>query len=305
MLRNTGVFPAIPVAPTDQALISHTGPNVLTSFVDALGFRDLREDRFSQFVPTQARHRPGRNLGSLAVMLAGGGEHVSDLDVLRNSPGLFGPVPSNAAVSRFVERASGQPEAFAHGFTTLSRRLRSRNWESTANRNPAALATRLDPLIVDIDATLMTAHSDKELSAGTYKGGSGFDPMIASIDHGRYNGTGGDPGRGAAAGKPGRQQRPGPHHCARRSIGPAARCDAPWARKPGRGEDPGAHRQRRGLPRIPAPPAYDGGAVLHFLRPAGAQRTQHQLDQQQGPLGTSTETSAAMRGSSTRRRPSS
>ncbi|QXQ08758.1 IS1380 family transposase [Paeniglutamicibacter sp. Y32M11] len=190
MLNDTHVFPSLPAALTSQSLISHAGLNVLTSFVDATGFAALCEDRFSQFVPDQATHRPGRILGSLALMLAGGGEHVSDLDVLRNSPGLFGAVPSNATVSRFVARATEQPEAFAHGFTTLSRRLRSRIWEAAGKRNPAALATQLDPLTVDIDATLVTAHSEKQGSAGTYKGGYGFSPMIASIDYGKDNGTG-------------------------------------------------------------------------------------------------------------------
>lgn len=190
MLNDTQIFPSVPASLTGQSLVSHAGLNVLTSFLDATGFGALCEDRFSQFVPERAVHRPGRILGSLAVMLAGGGEHVSDLDVLRNSPGLFGQVPSNATVSRFVARAADQHEAFAHGFSTLGRRLRSRIWEAAGTRNPAALATRLDPLIIDIDATLVTAHSEKEGSAGTYKGGYGFAPMLASIDYGLGNGTG-------------------------------------------------------------------------------------------------------------------
>ncbi|MGB9034948.1 MAG: IS1380 family transposase [Paeniglutamicibacter sp.] len=190
MLNDTQVFPSLPAALTNQSLISHAGLNVLTAFLDATGFAALCEDRFSQFVPEQAIHRPGRIIGSLALMLAGGGEHVSDLDVLRNSPGLFGAVPSNATVSRFVARAADQPEAFSHGFTTLSRRLRSRIWEAAGKRNPSVLATLLDPLTIDLDATLVTTHSDKEGSAGTYKGGYGFSPMIASIDYGKDNGTG-------------------------------------------------------------------------------------------------------------------
>lgn len=60
MLKNTGVFPAVPVAPTGQSLISHAGLNVLTSFVDSLGFKELCENRLGQFVPAQARHRPSQ-----------------------------------------------------------------------------------------------------------------------------------------------------------------------------------------------------------------------------------------------------
>jgi hypothetical protein len=33
-------------------------------------------------------------------------------------------------------------------------------------------------VILDIDATLITAHSDKEGAAGTYKGGYGFNPLV-------------------------------------------------------------------------------------------------------------------------------
>lgn len=60
--------------------------------------------------PPGARHRPGTILGSLAVMLAGGGEHVSDLDILRTGAGVFGKVASNATVSRFFERTVASPD---------------------------------------------------------------------------------------------------------------------------------------------------------------------------------------------------
>ncbi|MGM9473806.1 hypothetical protein ACS5PJ_17605 [Pseudarthrobacter sp. YS3] len=74
MSKNTRVFPLLPVATTEQQLVSHAVLNVVKSFVDALGFRGLCEDRLGQFVPAGARHGPGTILGSLAVMLAGGGE---------------------------------------------------------------------------------------------------------------------------------------------------------------------------------------------------------------------------------------
>jgi hypothetical protein len=81
----TRIFPPVPASLSGQSLVSHAGLNVVTSIVDAPGFGYLCEDRLSQFVPNQAFHRPDRILGSLAVMLAGGGEHVLDLEVPRNS----------------------------------------------------------------------------------------------------------------------------------------------------------------------------------------------------------------------------
>lgn len=184
------VFPSLPVSFTGQSLISHAGIKVLTGFMDALGFGRLCEDRLGQFVPPGARHRPGRVLGSLAAMLAAGGEHASDLDILRSSPGLFGQLPSNATVSRFFERTVANPELFSYGFETLTRELRTRAWDTAGSRNPGLSATAADPLIIDINATLVTPHSDKENVAGTYKGGYGFAPFIASVDYGAGHGCG-------------------------------------------------------------------------------------------------------------------
>ena len=208
MLNDTRVFPSVPAAPTGQTLLSHAGLNVLTSFLDAAGFGSLCEDRLADFVPETATHRPGRVLGALAVMLADGGEHVSDLDTLRDSPELFGPVASNATVSRFVERTAEAPEAFTLGFAAVTKALRSRIWEAAGKRNPATLATDLDPLVhgllferflnperismpdIDLDATLVDAHSEKEWATGHYKRGFGHSPFVASLDYSRGNGTG-------------------------------------------------------------------------------------------------------------------
>jgi hypothetical protein len=43
--------------------------------------------------------------------------------------------------------------------------------------------------VIDVDATLVTAHSDKESAAATYKRGFGFHPLWAFADHGS-EGTG-------------------------------------------------------------------------------------------------------------------
>lgn len=150
MSQITGVFPSLPVATTGQSLVSHAGLNVVTSFVDALGFRGLCEDRLGQFVPSGARHRPGTILGSLAVMLACGGGYVSDLDILRTGSGIFGKVASNATVSRFFERTVTNPDHFSYGFATLTRELRSRVWGASGDRNPALKATAREPLVVDL-----------------------------------------------------------------------------------------------------------------------------------------------------------
>lgn len=46
-----------------------------------------------------------------------------------------------------------------------------------------------EPLVIDVGATLVTAHSEKEQAAPTWKKTFGFHPILAYLDHGRV-GTG-------------------------------------------------------------------------------------------------------------------
>ena len=248
MLNDTQFSPPFPAAPTGQSLISHAGLNVLTSFLDATGFGALCEEQLADFVPETATHRPGRVLGALAVMLADGGEHVSDLDTLRDSPELFGPVASNATVSRFVERAAEAPEAFTLGFATLTKALRSRIWEAAGKRNPATLATAAGPA-----DHRPRCHPRRR----ALREGMGHRPLQARfracpvrrqprLRQGKRHRRG--PGRGAAGGQQGCQLRGRPHPGARQGPGAAARLDARRARETACRQDPHPHRQRRGRP---------------------------------------------------------
>lgn len=103
---------------------------------------------------------------------------------------MFGQVASEATFSRFFTRLVEQPGAFGYAFATLQREVRSRLSAAAGKRNPAVRATRANPLIVDIDASLVHVHSDKERAKGTYKRGYGFVPMIAMADYGQGHGTG-------------------------------------------------------------------------------------------------------------------
>jgi DDE family transposase len=53
---------------------------------------------------------------------------------------------------------------------------------------PPVLNDNDEPVCIDLDATLVTAHSDKDGAVGTYKGGFGFAPNLAFLDRG--DGTG-------------------------------------------------------------------------------------------------------------------
>jgi len=105
-------------------------------------------------------------------------------------------------------------------------RLRSARAQARALAWAAGAAP--EDVIVDFDATPITAHSDKELAAGHYKGGFGFNPLLASC--GRE--AGGDP----AARQRRRQQRRRPPRAVRGSAraAPAGGSEGRWRVSPGK-----------------------------------------------------------------------
>ncbi|MGH3264180.1 MAG: transposase [Trebonia sp.] len=108
-------------------------------------------------------------------MLADGGECVSDLGGQRDQEALFGPVASNSTAFRVVDRVASTP-GLLDAVRAAHARARARFWK---------LGGAPTQLTVDVDATLITAHSEKEQAAGNYKGGYGFHPMQAYLDETR------------------------------------------------------------------------------------------------------------------------
>src|SRR5699024_947975 len=70
-----------------------------------------------------------------------------------------------------------------------------RSARATARQHTWTLAGQTAPptkdgqVIIDLDATIVVAHSDKENAAPTWKKTYGFHPLCAFIDHGEH-GTG-------------------------------------------------------------------------------------------------------------------
>jgi hypothetical protein len=152
------------VADTD-GLTSRAGSALLSGLADALGLTDGLVRGLARH-HRAVRHEPGRVVRDLAVMLADGGDALRDLGVLRDQPTLFGPVASDATAYRCLEALDEEMLARLRGARGAAR---ARVWDR------AAVPRRV---VLDIDATLLTAHSEKEGAAGTYKGTYGFHPLL-------------------------------------------------------------------------------------------------------------------------------
>nr|WP_325051942.1 IS1380 family transposase [Actinomadura harenae] len=129
----------------------------------------------------RAVHDPGKIFADLAVAVALGGDCLADIAVLRECPEVFGPVASDPTVSRLVSAlADGGARALAR-LRAARAAAREHVWELAGERAPGA-GGGLIPL--DLDATIVIAHSEKQDAAPTWKRTFGHHPLGAFIDHG-------------------------------------------------------------------------------------------------------------------------
>jgi hypothetical protein len=165
-------------------LVSQAGAAVLMETVRAVGLdRALREALGPWRRPT-AVHDPAKVVLDLAVTLAVGGDCLADVAVLREQPGLFGPVASDPTVSRTVDALAADAEKALAAIDTARARARAAAWRAAGPDAPDRGVDAARPLLIDTDATLVTAHSEKERAAPTFKRGFGFHPLWAFVDHG-------------------------------------------------------------------------------------------------------------------------
>jgi Transposase DDE domain group 1 len=155
-----------------EATVSHVGAALLTELADRVGLTRALSRELAGVRQRRSAHDPGRVVRDLAVMLADGGDALCDLRSLRDQPALFGAVASDATAWRVIDTIA--EHELLDALRSARAQARQRAWELGAR--PAG------PLIIDLDATLVTAHSDKDGAAGTFKGGFGFHPLLAYLD---------------------------------------------------------------------------------------------------------------------------
>jgi len=104
------------------------------------------------------------------VAVALGGDCLADAGVLRAEPALFGPVASDPVISRLIGRLAADAPAALKALAGAQAEARARAWQLAEQSAPGGDGGLIP---VDIDATLVTAHSDKEQAAPTWKKGYG------------------------------------------------------------------------------------------------------------------------------------
>lgn len=169
-MKRTNV-PQRPVVTADgDGVVGHSGTALLHETADRLGLTRALSRGLATAFPRCRQHDPGAVVRDLAVMLADGGDCLSDLCVLRDHPDLFGTVASNATAWRVIDRLGGA------GLSVL------RAARAEARQQAWARGMRPMRLVLDIDASLVIAHSEKENAAPTWKRTFGFHPMLCYLD---------------------------------------------------------------------------------------------------------------------------
>ena len=184
MSNSTGFYPRIQVDTANSGAVGQAGGVLLTETITAAGLGPAMSAALSDWRKPLAVHDPAKVVLDLAVTLALGGDALADIALLRSEPGLYGSVASDATVSRTITALAGDAPAVLAAIDTVRAAGRARAWKLAGAHAPNHGASVRAPVIVDLDATLVGSHSEKEQAAPTYKRGFGFHPLWSFVDHG-------------------------------------------------------------------------------------------------------------------------
>ena len=141
----------VDVTADGEGLVSHAGSALLAQVADKTGLSTALSAGLAGTRRRGGGHDPGRVIRDLAVMLADGGEALCDLRAVRDQAPLFGEVASDSTAYRAIEKIAAEPDLL-ESLRGAHAKARARAW---------SLGLAPERLTIDLDATLIGAHSEK------------------------------------------------------------------------------------------------------------------------------------------------
>jgi hypothetical protein len=184
-VKHKDLRPWLSVIAGGESLVSHAGGVLLVETARRSGLAGQLSRLLGPWRLPLATHDPGKIVADLAIAVALGGDAACDVAVLRAQPGVFGRVASDPTVSRLIARLAGDADDAVAAIAAARAAARERVW------NVAGAPIQDGRVVIDLDATLVTAHSDKQDATRTWKKTYGFHPLLGFVDHG--TGSGGEP----------------------------------------------------------------------------------------------------------------
>lgn len=172
-MKRSGRLARVKVTADGEGVVSHAGAELLRELAGLTGLIDAWDRALLPTYRAIPVHFPGSVLADLAVAIADGGDCISDLRALRDRPGLFGKVASLPTAWRVLDRVRASRLPLLRKGRAIAR---ERAW--TAGAGPDLSGESF----LDIDATIVIAHSDKQAASGTWKHTFGFHPLLCFLD---------------------------------------------------------------------------------------------------------------------------
>jgi hypothetical protein len=183
-MKHNGWDHALKVTAAGTGLVGHAGAVLLRKAADQAGLTGRLSAGLRKAGQSPVLDR-GIVLVSVAVAVALGATSMSDIAVLAHLAPVLGDAPSGSTVRRALDlagtpgmldriaRARARAKARAHVWELIAGTPAGFPWLAVAGK------TLTGWLVIDLDATLVTASSDKEGAAPTWKMGYGFHPLGA------------------------------------------------------------------------------------------------------------------------------
>jgi Transposase DDE domain group 1 len=186
-MQATGARPKITVGADGRGVVGHAGARLLADVADATGLTGGFGEALAGVRQRQAGHDPGRVAVDLAVMIADGGQAIADLAVLRDQAELFGPVASDPTAWRLLSMLDDAAVARLRQARARSRELAWAQAAETRDGVPTSTAAGrpVGALVLDVDASIVLCHSDKEQASKTWKKTFGYHPLFCFLDNTR------------------------------------------------------------------------------------------------------------------------
>ena len=182
MKHNNDWDHALKITADGKGLVGHAGAVLLRKAADQTGLAGQLSEAMLVKGSSPLLDR-GIVLVSMAMAIALGAASMSDIALLAHLAPLLGTAASGPTVRRTLDLAGdkktrdriarARARARAHAWNLIAQAERGFPWLEVAGK------TLTGWLVTDMDATLITAHSEKEKAAPTWKKGYGFHPLAA------------------------------------------------------------------------------------------------------------------------------
>jgi hypothetical protein len=265
----TGWSGGLEVTGGGTGVVSHAGLVLLRELAGRTG---LTAGLSAALPSPRAGHDRGRVFADLACAIADGARVISDFRVMGDQREVFGPVASVPAAWRALKEAAAGGDRARRKVTAAVNRARRHAWAQAASLPPVRIADRVleEPPASRLDATVVPAHSDKELAEANFKGYGLIRCSRPAITQARRW-----PGC-SAPDRPAATRPPVACGCSAGGRGPAARAAAQEHGHLRRGRRQPRPGQRARPARVPA------RVPGHLVRRLGAERPRAGRDRQ-GP----------------------